>query len=85
MRWEMDAHACVRVCSYLSRRPLKEIKERPDERSALWCLLTLSTWTFFHEMGTGCACVRARVHVCGHCIALIRRLLSQTQNVLFLS
>ena len=81
--------ACVCVCSRLSRRLLQELKERPDEHSALWSsipalwvVLPSSIWTFFHEMGARCVCVRARVHVCGHCIALIRRFPSLTQNVL---
>ena len=49
-------------------------------RPSFWCLLTRCLWTFFHEMGIRGACVRTRAHACGRCIALLRRLLSQSRN-----
>ena len=79
----MRACACARISGFAASESSKN-----DSTSipAFWCLLTLITWPFFHEMGTGCACVRARVRVCGHCrcIALSRRPSSSTQNMLFL-
>ena len=49
-------------------------------RPSFWCLLTRCLWTFFHEMGIRGACVRTRAHACGRCIALLRRLFSQSRN-----
>ena len=46
--------------------PPKSSKRAPKSSSALWFLLRLRTCTFFHEMGNGCARVRARVHVFIH-------------------
>ena len=52
MRWELDAHACVRVYAYV------------DIPIALFptagLLLRFRMCSFFYEMGNGCACVHAR-------------------------
>ena len=55
---EERAHACTDLVATRAqqRPPPKSSKRAPQILSALWCLLRLRTFFFFHEMGNVCAC-----------------------------